>query len=142
MKPGEWRSPLSAAIVAKAGVSVSWPQIVGDDVWWVETRPSEGGRRVIVSEKRGDLIDAPYSASHTVHEMSGRSYLSVIDGNSYRIYFSNRKDQRIYLKIGEGKPTPITEDTNALIDMPNSSRCLMESGVFENKSTAQLANAN
>lgn len=132
MKPGEWRSPLSAAIVAKAGVSVSWPQIVGEDVWWVETRPSEGGRRVIVSKKRGDLIDAPYSASHTVHEMSGRSYLGVVDGNSYRIYFSNRKDQRIYLKIGEGKPTPITEDTNGsdryaeFIKVPNGIWCVRE----------------
>ena len=132
MRPGEWRSPLSAAIVAQAGVSVSWPQIVGDDIWWVETRPTEDGRRVIVSQKRGDLIAAPFSASHTVHEMSGRSYLGYEKGDSYRIYFSNRKDQRIYLKISEGAPVALTPDTNGsdryaeFIKVPNGIWCVRE----------------
>jgi dipeptidyl aminopeptidase/acylaminoacyl peptidase len=132
MRPGEWRSPLSAAIVAQAGVSVSWPQIVGDDVWWVETRPTEAGRRVIVSQKRGDLIAAPFSASHTVHEMSGRSYLGIEVGDSYRIYFSNRKDQRVYLKKGESAPIPLTPDTNGadryaeFIKVPNGIWCVRE----------------
>jgi len=132
MRPGEWRSPLSAAIVAKAGVSVSWPQIVGEDIWWVETRPSEAGRRVIVSQKRGDLIDSPFSASHTVHEMSGRSYLGIAENDSYRIYFSNRIDQRIYLKVGDSAPAPITSETNRadryaeFIKVPNGIWCVRE----------------
>ena len=59
MQPGEWISPLHASDIAEAGVSAAWPSYVGDDVWWLETRPAEGGRRVIVSRKHGDLIDAP-----------------------------------------------------------------------------------
>ncbi len=113
MKPGEWRSPLSAAIVAEAGVSVSWPQILGDDVWWVESRPSEGGRRVIVSKKYGDLLCAPFSASHAVHEMGGRSFLGVTDKDSFQIYFSNKSDQRIYLQHGAAEPKAITPDSNS-----------------------------
>jgi dipeptidyl aminopeptidase/acylaminoacyl peptidase len=132
MRPGEWRSPLSAKMVAKAGVTVSWPQLVGSDIWWVETRPEDGGRRVIVSQQRGDLIDLPFSASHTVHEMSGRSYLGEANGDSYRIYFSNRADQRIYLKDGDGAPIPITPDTNKadryaeFIKIPNGIWCVRE----------------
>ena len=111
MQPGEWTSPLSAAIVAEAGISVSWPQFVGDDIWWVESRPAESGRRVIVSQSHGDLIKAPFSASHAVHEMGGRSYLGISEGNSYRIYFSNKNDQRIYLQVGSSEPRPLTPDT-------------------------------
>ena len=111
MKPGEWPSPLSAEIVAKAGISVSWPQFVGTDIWWVESRPAEAGRRVIVSLKHGDLLKAPFSASHAVHEMGGRSYLGIKDGNSYKIYFTNKSDQRVYLQIGSDQPKPLTPDT-------------------------------
>jgi len=111
ISPGEWGSPLSAAEVAKAGVSASWPAIVGDDIWWVETRPFEQGRRVIVSEKHGDLIAAPFSASHGVHEYGGRSYLGIAKDDGYLIYFSNKSDQRIYRKINGEDPKPVTADT-------------------------------
>ena len=98
-KPGEWKSPLTASDIAKAGVSAAWPAIVGDDVWWVESRPEEGGRRVVVSKKLGDLIPAPFSASHSVHEYGGRSYLGISNNGSYTLYFSNKSDQRVY-KVG------------------------------------------
>lgn len=109
--PGEWPSPLTASEVAKAGVSAAWPSIVGDDVWWVETRPLEQGRRVIVSEKHGDLIAAPFSASHGVHEYGGRSYLGMATNAGFVIYFSNKSDQRIYRKVNSENPKPITPDT-------------------------------
>lgn len=110
-QPGEWPSPLSASDVAKAGVSASWPSIVGDDVWWVETRPIEAGRRVIVSQALGDLIEAPFSASHSVHEYGGRSYLGVKDSSGYKLYFVNKSDQRIYFKTENKSPVPITPDS-------------------------------
>lgn len=110
-QPGEWKSPLSAQDVANAGISAAWPSIVGDDVWWVETRPAEQGRRVIVSERLGDLLPAPFSASHTVHEYGGRSYLGLPQENGFTLYFSNKSDQRIYRKTSDSEPTPLTPDT-------------------------------
>lgn len=111
-EPGEWVSPLKASDIAKAGVSASWPSIVGDDIWWVETRPEEKGRRVVVSKKRGDLIAAPFSASHSVHEYGGRSYLGIAGDDSFTLYFSNKSDQRIY-KLSEGnEPFAVTPDSN------------------------------
>ena len=113
MQPGEWTSPLHASDIAEAGVSVAWPSYVGDDVWWLETRPAEGGRRVIVSRKHGDLIDAPWSASHRVHEYGGRSYLGIPTGDGYIIYFVNKSDQRIYKKSNNQAPTPLTPESDS-----------------------------
>ena len=147
MQPGEWTSPLSAAIVAEAGVSVSWPQFVGDDIWWVESRPAESGRRVIVSQIHGDLIKAPFSASHAVHEMGGRSYLGISEGNSYRIYFSNKNDQRIYLQVGSSQPKPLTPDTGTqdryaeFIKVKNGIWCVREQ-VTEHSCKRQLVEVN
>jgi dipeptidyl aminopeptidase/acylaminoacyl peptidase len=109
--PGEWISPLTAPNISRAGVSAAWPQIVGDDIWWLESRPEEGGRKVVVSKSRGDLLPAPFSASHSVHEYGGRSYLGISDGDSYILYFSNKKDQRLYKKVGEADPIALTPDT-------------------------------
>lgn len=109
--PGEWVSPLKASDIAKAGISASWPSIVGDDIWWVETRPEEKGRRVVVSRKRGDLITAPFSAAHSVHEYGGRSYLGIARDNSFTLFFSNKSDQRIY-RLNDGEePVAITPET-------------------------------
>ena len=112
MQPGEWRSPLKASDISKAGVSASWPSIVGDDIWWIETRPEEEGRRVIVSEKHGDLIAAPWSAHHMVHEYGGRSYLGIARESGYEFYFVNKSDQRIYRATHNSSPAPLTPESN------------------------------
>ncbi|MFM8502338.1 MAG: prolyl oligopeptidase family serine peptidase [Actinomycetota bacterium] len=110
-RPGEWISPLTAADISKAGVSASWPSIVGDDVWWLETRPEEKGRNVVVSKKLGDLLPEPFSANHSVHEYGGRSYLGMTNGNTHTHFFSNKSDQRIY-RMDVGKtPVALTPDT-------------------------------
>ncbi|MBC7680418.1 MAG: hypothetical protein H7233_15735, partial [Pseudorhodobacter sp.] len=44
---GAWPSPLSAAQVAAGSVVPSWPRLVGDEVWWSQMRPAEGGRVVV-----------------------------------------------------------------------------------------------
>ena len=41
---GTWTSPISAADVARGAVAVSFPAVAGDEVWWQESRPTEGGR--------------------------------------------------------------------------------------------------
>jgi hypothetical protein len=46
---GTWKSPISAADVARGAVSVAFPAIAGDEVWWQESRPAEGGRVTIMA---------------------------------------------------------------------------------------------
>ena len=75
--PGSWKSPLSASALASAGISYTCTQAFSDEVWWDETRPNENGRVVVVSEKQGDLLPAPWSARTSIHEYGGRAWLGI-----------------------------------------------------------------
>jgi dipeptidyl aminopeptidase/acylaminoacyl peptidase len=77
----------------------------GDDLYWVEGRPSEGGRQVLVRrDAQGqivDLIEAPTNVRTKVHEYGGGAYL-VADG---QVALSEFSDQRLHL-LGSGPITP------------------------------------
>jgi dipeptidyl aminopeptidase/acylaminoacyl peptidase len=107
-KPGSWPSPLTAAMLAESGNFNLWSQVVGDDLWWDEMRPSEEGRTLIVSRQHGDLLKAPWSASTQVHEYGGLSWLGVVKEGESLLYFVNKSDQRIYVTTIGGEPQPIT----------------------------------
>ena len=67
-----------------------------EDIYWVEMRPAEGGRQVIVKrDKLGQLSDInpqPFNARTRVHEYGGGDYLAA----NGTVYFSNFADQRLY----------------------------------------------
>ena len=45
---GSWKSPITADLLLGGSVSLSLPRLDGDDVTWLEGRPAERGRQVIV----------------------------------------------------------------------------------------------
>jgi len=107
-KPGTWPSPLTAEMLADAGNFNMFSQVVGDDIWWDEMRPSQDGRTIVVSRLHGDLFSSPWSASTQVHEMGGKSWYGIVrDGKSF-LYFLNKSDQRIYCTEIGGIPEAIT----------------------------------
>ena len=104
---GSWRSPISADLVASGGVSLSQVQLDGEDVYWIELRPKEGGRNVIVRRRNGDVEDITpegLDARNMVHEYGGGDY--AVDGGD--VYFANFSDQRLYRQDGDGQPQPLT----------------------------------
>jgi dipeptidyl aminopeptidase/acylaminoacyl peptidase len=109
---GSWPSPITAADVAKGAVRLGFAVLVGHadadappDVWWLEGRPAEGGRQVIVSAERGDLLPTPWNARTRVHEYGGLSFLPLSDG----LLFAEWSDQRIYRLADRGsEPQPLT----------------------------------
>jgi len=108
---GCWKSPISAADIASASIGLGAPRLGADgSVYWLEVRPNEGGRYVVVRwEKDGglqDLFPAPFSARTRVHEYGGGSFL--VCGRS--VIFTNFADQRLYRCSGESEPTPITPE--------------------------------
>ncbi|MFB4303410.1 S9 family peptidase [Actinomadura sp. NTSP31] len=111
---GSWPSPISAADVARARLRLSFPTVVGDDVWWQETRPEEGGRTTVIHLKGGhrtELLQAPWDARTRVHEYGGRSYLPVRTADGVSLVFSNYEDQRLHrLDPGDPKPYPLTPE--------------------------------
>lgn len=108
---GSWKSPISTDMLLADSVSLSQPLIDGETIYWIEGRPQEDGRNVIVRLTGGvaeDMTPAGYNARTRVHEYGGGDY-TVNDGV---IYFANFADQRIYrLRPGEA-PEPITPEAN------------------------------
>ena len=45
---GSWRSPIDIELVSGSAVALAEPSIDGDDVYWLEGRPIEGGRRTLL----------------------------------------------------------------------------------------------
>src|ERR1700689_5492679 len=118
---GSWESPISAADVARGAVSAAFPAIAGDQVWWQESRPTEGGRGTIMAsagpadEPRG-VAPGPWNARPRVHEYGGRSYLPVpsAEPGRFDLVFANFADQRLYrLSAASGagdRPVALTPD--------------------------------
>ncbi len=106
---GSWPSPISAADVAAHRLRLSDVQLDGDDVLWVEGRPAEGGRCVVVRWRNGsaeDVLPAPWSARTWVHEYGGGAFRAA--GGA--VHFSNAGDRRLYTTDGRGDPRPLTPE--------------------------------
>ena len=107
---GSWLSPITADLIVAGTVSVSQIALDGDHVYWVEGRPAEKGRNVIV--RRGpngtveDVTPAGHNARTRVHEYGGASYV-VSEGT---VYYSNFDDQRLYSQRPSDPPKPLTPD--------------------------------
>ena len=105
---GSWKSPITPELIASGTITLGQIALDGDDVYWVETRPAEGGRNVVVCWRpesgARDLTPMPFSARTRVHEYGGGSFL-VSQG---AVYFVNFADQRIYRQQGEGAPQAVT----------------------------------
>ncbi|MBU6421810.1 MAG: S9 family peptidase, partial [Gammaproteobacteria bacterium] len=83
---GSWRSPLSAAQIAAGGVRLAQPYVAGNCVYWLESRPAENGRSVLVHARPGetarDLTPAPFSVRSRVHEYGGGAFV-ISDDSVY-----------------------------------------------------------
>ena len=78
---------------------------------WIESRPPEGGRQVIVRARldgsgRRDVFGEGYSARTRVHEYGGGAYAAVRDG----VVFSNDADGRAYFVNDGAEPRPLTPE--------------------------------
>jgi dipeptidyl aminopeptidase/acylaminoacyl peptidase len=111
---GTWPSPITAQVVASQGLRLGAVCIDGPDICWLEGRPTEGGRIVLVRRSAGgtiaDVIPPGFNVRTRVHEYGGGSFV-VADG---RAFFTNFSDQRIYTVDSgaprERPPSPITAE--------------------------------
>jgi len=105
---GAWESPITAELIAQATIRLRHVALDGDDVYWIESRPAEGGRYVIVRRtpdgRTTDVTPPPFYARTRVHEYGGGDFL-VADGV---VYFSNFGDQRLYRLAPGAPPQPLT----------------------------------
>ena len=109
---GSWSSPITSELVASGTIGLTQIEVDGDDVYWIEMRPAEGGRCVIVRRtpdgKTSDVTPPPFNARTRVHEYGGGAF-AVADGT---VYFSNFADQRLYRQDRGAQPRPITPEAD------------------------------
>ncbi len=109
---GSWQSPITTDLIVSGSIGLGQVALDDEDIYWVEMRPAEGGRMVVVKRtpdgETSDVTPEPFSARTRVHEYGGGAYL-VHEGV---VYFSNYTDQRMYRQDQGGDPQPITPETD------------------------------
>lgn len=105
---GSWKSPVTSDLIVSGSIGLVQPTLSGSDVFWLESRPVEKGRNVLVRQKpdgsRSDLTPIPYNVRTRVHEYGGAPF--IICGED--ILFSHFADQRLYKLDNSGVILPMT----------------------------------
>jgi dipeptidyl aminopeptidase/acylaminoacyl peptidase len=107
---GTWHSPLAAADLARSAISLNYVGVSDGIPYWVESRPAEGGRSVVVTSAGNgavrELTPAGFNARTRVHEYGGTPYVVSRD----TVYFCNFTDQRLYAQRPGEKPVALTPE--------------------------------
>jgi dipeptidyl aminopeptidase/acylaminoacyl peptidase len=108
---GLWQSKITSDDLTVGSCRLSHLVCDGDDLYWSEGRPSEGGRTAIVKKTKNEISDVityPFSASSKVHEYGGGEFCVK---NGF-VYFVNKEDQAIYKTDGINAPVQLTPSDN------------------------------
>lgn len=109
---GSWKSPITSDLIVSETIRLGQVVFDGEDIYWIETRPAESGRCVVMRRTPdGQTIEMTpprFNARTLVHEYGGGSFW-IVNGI---IYFSNFTDQRIYRQDSRSEPQPITPEAN------------------------------
>src|SRR5262245_25064602 len=96
---GAWRSPITSDLIVAETIGLSQLKVCGDGTFWVESRPSERGRNVVVRHREAsgaqDVNPTPFNARSRVHEYGGGAYLLGPDA----IYFTRFDNQMLYQRL-------------------------------------------
>ncbi len=107
---GSWHSPITSELIVSETIGLGASHFSGSDVYWLEMRPQEGGRSVVVrwtpDGETADVTPPGFNVRTRVHEYGGGSF--AVDGNT--VYFSNFADGRLYRQRASGPPEPLTPE--------------------------------
>lgn len=106
----DWTSPLTPERLARGAMRLGFPMFgVDGTLTYIESRPAEGGRAVVVEVladgRTRDRLPAPHGARSKVHEYGGASHLTLADGT---LCFVQASDQQLWLLPPRGEARPLT----------------------------------
>jgi len=107
---GSWKSPITSDLIVSESIGLGGVIYDSQDIYWLEGRPSEEGRYVLVRRTpQGtveDVTPQPYNVRTRVHEYGSGAFL-VAEGTIYFVHFD---DQRLYRKFPYADPEPLTPE--------------------------------
>jgi dipeptidyl aminopeptidase/acylaminoacyl peptidase len=105
---GSWTSPVTTQLIVGDTIRLAHPSITPDAVYWIEGRPQEQGRNVLVRRAddgaTADLTPAPFNVRTLAHEYGGGAYTVGPSG----VFFSNATGQQIHAFDAQGAPRTLT----------------------------------
>ncbi|MFF2379235.1 prolyl oligopeptidase family serine peptidase [Streptomyces sp. NPDC058108] len=109
---GSWPSPIDAALAAAHDGHPEFAGFVGDEAWWTEPRPTEGGRRTLVRRHadgtQESVLPAPWNVRSRVIEYGGQPWAGEARSGGPFVVFVNFADQRLYAYEPGTEPRPLT----------------------------------
>ena len=104
---GSWRSSIDIELVAGSAIALGEPWLDGDDIYWLESRAAQGGRRTLLRHTPDgathEVTPAPFPVGNRVHEYGGGAY--VVDRG--RIVVSSTEDGRLWRFDPDGAADPV-----------------------------------
>ncbi len=112
---GSWKSPMTSDLIVAQSIGISGPCYHQDadgneSMFWLESRPQEDGRNVLVRrDKSGverDINSSPFNIRTRVHEYGGGAYALYND----MVIFSNFSDQQLHIQhFADEQPRQLTD---------------------------------
>lgn len=108
---GSWPSPLSPSALTSSTRSLDEVRVDGDDTYWLESRPWEGGRVVLVRHVGAtgaveDVVGGEVNVRSRVHEYGGGAY-AVRSGT---VVVTTMADLRVHVVGDDGSMRAITPE--------------------------------
>jgi len=104
---GAWMSPVSVELVTEAAIGLSALSVDGEQLYWLEARPSEKGRTVLCRRRLNgeieDLTPPPFNVGSRVHEYGGGAYRA----QAGVVIFSERMDGSVWIIEDGAEPRRI-----------------------------------
>ncbi|WP_052850594.1 prolyl oligopeptidase family serine peptidase [Streptomyces avicenniae] len=115
---GSWTSPIDAAMVAAHDGKPEYLGAVGDELWWTEPRPAEGGRRALLrllpdAEAPVSVLPEPWNVRSRLVEYGGVPWAATPRASGGPlVVFAHFADQRLRAfepdAPGGAQPRPLT----------------------------------
>jgi dipeptidyl aminopeptidase/acylaminoacyl peptidase len=125
---GSWKSPITTDLLTSSGINLGQIEVASDGIYWLEGRPLEAGRVVVVHARIGstpvDVTPPLFNTRTRVHEYGGGSYL--VSGKT--VFFSNFVDQLLYRLEPGSEPRPITPEPAMAAGMRYADGRMMPNG--------------
>ncbi|MDT0427339.1 alpha/beta hydrolase family protein [Streptomyces salyersiae] len=109
---GSWKSELAARDVARGAALPEWLDFVGEEVWWTESLPHDGGRNALV--RRGpdgapqEVLPPGWNVRSGFDEYGARPWLPLSGHPGDGIVFTHWGDQRVHRWRPGSRPEPVS----------------------------------